>query len=111
MELDSAHVRTVLARLRAAQPQVFGADKHRFELNTPLPEAEVAAFEREYKVELPLDYRRFLTGLGNGGAGPFYGIFPLGRMDNNSDFARGKRTMAWSANFANRFHFLPTGTT
>jgi hypothetical protein len=84
VQLDTAYIRDVLKRFRTAQPQVFGADAHRFQLNQPLPEAEATAFEQKHKVRLPPDYRQFITGVGNGGAGPFYGIFPLGEMDNNS---------------------------
>ncbi len=72
-------------RLRAAQPQVFGADSHHFQLNPSLPGEDVVRFEREHGVELPSDYRQFITSVGNGGAGPFYGIFPLGKMDDNFD--------------------------
>jgi hypothetical protein len=71
--------------LRNAQPGVFGADTHGFRLNPPLPEADVVIFERKYQVSLPHDYRQFLTCVGNGGAGPFYGIFPLGKIDDNFD--------------------------
>jgi hypothetical protein len=59
------------------QLQVFGAHQHEYQLSPPLDEAEVATFERTHDVELPADYRAFLTTLGNGGAGPFYGLAPL----------------------------------
>ncbi|MFF5260950.1 HEAT repeat domain-containing protein [Actinomadura viridis] len=55
----------------------FGEEKHRFRLGPPLPEAEVAAFEARYGVRLPWEYRDFLTTLGHGGAGPYYGLLPL----------------------------------
>jgi hypothetical protein len=78
---DTAAIRRDLHRLRVAAPDVFGADGHHFSLNAPLAEAEVLGFERQHAVRLPLDYRRFLLDLGNGGAGPYYGIFPLGAFD------------------------------
>jgi hypothetical protein len=81
--LDAARIRDALARLRAAQAPIFGANYHQFLLNPPLAEADVLAFERLHKVFLPADYRHFLTTIGDGGAGPYYGIFPLGEMDND----------------------------
>ena len=59
----------------------FGAEHHRFELGPRLPEVVVAEFEDRHEVELPPEYRRFLIELGNGGAGPGYGLTPLNRAD------------------------------
>ena len=72
-----------MVRLKKAQPDVFGAEVHGFRLNPPLSEAEAVAFERIHNVILPHDFRQFLTSVGNGGAGPFCGIFPLGNTDDN----------------------------
>jgi hypothetical protein len=82
VQFDATHVLDVLTRLQAVQPHVFGADTHCFQLNPPLREGEVERFEQEHRVNLPSDYRQFITRLGNGGAGPFYGIFPVGKMDD-----------------------------
>lgn len=74
----------VLALRKAPHPEkVFGARVrgfgHGFRLEPPLPEAEVAAAERELGVSFPSAYRTFLLEVGAGGAGPDYGVFPLRR--------------------------------
>jgi hypothetical protein len=53
------------------------------QLNAPLSEAEIASFEQKHGIFLPTDYRQFITCIGNGGGGPFYGVFQLGFMDDN----------------------------
>lgn len=74
--------------------QVFGASSHRYVLNPPVSEAKVLQFEAQYRIQLPACYRTFLTEVGNGGAGPFYGIYPLGKdinefcYDESFDFLR-----------------------
>lgn len=84
-DFDPLHIQRALQRLRSMRPNapIFGADTHRFVLNPTLAEAEVLGFERQHRVNLPSDYRKFLIGVGNGGAGPYYGIFRLGQMDEN----------------------------
>jgi hypothetical protein len=72
-----------LEKLREHPPSVFGADAHAFQLNPALTEAEVAAFEQKHRIRLPADFRDFLLTAGDGGAGPFYGVFPLGHIDND----------------------------
>jgi hypothetical protein len=83
---DAARVTTLLAQLRDADRGhvgVFGANHHDYVLRPRLPEAELHVWEREHGVTLPVEYRAFLLELGNGGAGPFYGLFPLGSWDGS----------------------------
>jgi SMI1 / KNR4 family (SUKH-1) len=58
---------------------IFGADVHQYRLNPCLNEAQIFVFEQSYAIRLPYDYRSFLHLVGNGGAGPYYGITPLER--------------------------------
>src|SRR5450755_2429190 len=83
--LDASRILHTLAELRSAPPRVFGADVHLCRLNPAAAEVEILAFEQARKITLPPDFREFLTGVGDGGAGPSYGIFPLGHADCNFD--------------------------
>jgi hypothetical protein len=67
---------------------VFESRAHGYRLNPPLAETTVEAFERAHGVALPSDYRLFITEIGNGGAGPCYGLFPFGIQDHNADFCK-----------------------
>ena len=58
----------------------FAARSHGYDLNPPVPEEEVARMEEKHGCRFPDEYRRFITELGNGGAGPAYGVFPLGML-------------------------------
>ena len=79
-----------LKRLQKRRPDVFGALGHRFELAEPAGEGALAEFEREHQIVLPEDYRWFLSEIGNGGAGPYYGVFALGEMDDGHGMAAWK---------------------
>ena len=85
--MNPQEIRSAIERLRKASPRppVFGAGLHQFHLHPSLPESALAAFEARHQCRLPVEYRRFLTEVGNGGAGPYYGLFKLGeRMDRRS---------------------------
>ena len=38
-------------------------------------------FEKYFRIKLPIDYKNFLTQIGNGGSGPAYGLLPLADWD------------------------------
>lgn len=59
----------------------FGADRHKYQLRPPASEKDVAAFEARFHILLPEGYRDFLLWMGNGGAGPFYGLYRLGEAE------------------------------
>jgi hypothetical protein len=76
-----------LAELRAADAecQFFGAFRHGYQLNPPADEGVVAKAERLIGAPLPDDYRDFITTVGDGGAGPYYGLFPLAEALERAD--------------------------
>lgn len=67
--------------------KLFGASAHRYRFNPPYPEAELAQLERAWGFRLPEDYREFITKIGNGGAGPSYGVIPF-RGKDSEDFTK-----------------------
>ena len=55
----------------------FGVKRHRYELNYPLGKWEVEEIEAKFNIKLPDDYRKFISYIADGGAGPGHGLFPL----------------------------------
>lgn len=83
-EIDSriARVKQKLAQVQATwqtRPDEFGVQEHQFRMNPTLSEDALLTFETRHGIRLPEDYRAFLRNVGNGGAGPYYGILPLER--------------------------------
>lgn len=79
MSIDAALER-ITEKLRRAREQgarPFGVDGHRWRMNPPMPPDAVAAAEARLGVTFPEEYRAFLTRVGDGGAGPAYGLFTL----------------------------------
>lgn len=76
-------LREKLQRLRTLDVSLeeFGAISHKYRLGGPLAEAKLRYYEQQQGVVLPYEYRRFLMEVGHGGAGPFYGLFPLDSQD------------------------------
>jgi len=79
MDQQISVIRQKLKELKRKDPafQVFGSSSHRYQSKGRLYENEVKSFERAYNIELPPDYREFIMQIGNGGAGPYYGLESL----------------------------------
>lgn len=68
--------------------EIFGSDSHDYVVNPVLSEDEIHQFEMEHDIFLPEEYRAFLMQIGNGGAGPFYGLLSLDDNDGcETDYA------------------------
>ncbi|MET8008208.1 SMI1/KNR4 family protein [Nonomuraea glycinis] len=74
---DLIHRRLEEIRRQDPDHKIFGAQRHQYRLGPRLSTPEVAAFERRIGVELPESFRTFLTEVGNGGAGPSYGLYEI----------------------------------
>ena len=90
MENICEEIKQKLEELKALDTElgIFGASSHKYDLNPVINEQEIGEFEQRFSCKLPASYKLFLTTLGNGGAGPSYGLFPLGFMDEGFDIAR-----------------------
>ena len=79
MQEQLNRIKSKLGQLRKSDYalEIFGASSHRYHVNSCLDESEIRTFELKNNIKLPEEYTAFLTTIGNGGAGPFYGLEPL----------------------------------
>jgi len=89
--LDKETVLQLLEELRRkdSKRSVFGSAEHDYELNPPIPVSVIEEFETRHGIRLPEDYRYFITEIGNGGAGPYYGSFPFGQVEDGRSWEEG----------------------
>lgn len=71
--------------------ELFGASAHRYQLNPPVRKDRLRRFEARWGFTCPPDYRAFLLELGDGGAGPGYGVLPLGKVDGGNELIDWRR--------------------
>jgi inorganic pyrophosphatase len=72
-------IRNKLEQLRQLDPffEIFGASKHQYKINPKVSAKKLKQFEADHQINLPAEYAAFITQIGDGGAGPFYGLEPL----------------------------------
>ena len=66
--------------------EIFGSSKHGYKLNPTVTQEEVRRFEAHWHLTLPDEYVFFLTKVGNGGAGPYYGLYSLENLDRYNEY-------------------------
>lgn len=66
--------------------KVFGSGSHNYGLNRPVALETVRQFERRYHMTFPQEYVFFLTKVGNGGAGPYYGLYSLEELEKHTEY-------------------------
>ena len=89
LETNEQRVERILKKLKQVKQKglsCFGSDSHKFRLNPPIDEDSIRRFETTQSVSLPADYRCFLKTAGNGGAGPYYGLYKLDQWDDFIDW-------------------------
>lgn len=103
MDIENAasieRIKAKLAELQELDPayKVFGSSSHRYRPGPALTASELAECESNLGVQLPAEYRDFVMQVGNGGVGPFYGLFQLGSfdMENPTDLDQIKKPFRW----------------
>jgi uncharacterized protein (TIGR02996 family) len=70
---SSAEIKQRLATLAELDPD----RKDGYQVNAPLAEAQIVEIEQRVGCTLPAQYRRFIAEVGDGGAGPDYGLHPI----------------------------------
>ena len=83
----------LLEQAKAKDPDFarFGAYSHQYKLAAPASEEAIRKFEEQQGVRLPEEYRDFLTFIGNGGAGPYYGLYGLKALEDDLSDSHGLR--------------------
>ena len=79
MKEQIERIKTKIDRLKQLDKnfEVFGSEKHKYLFNSTKSEKELINFEKSNNVKLPIEYKEFLMKIGNGGAGPYYGLEPI----------------------------------
>ncbi len=79
------------ARTKDPDFERFGADSHQYKLKAPASEEQVQKFEEQQGIRLPEEYRDFLLYAGNGGAGPYYGLYGIKALEDDLHDSHGTR--------------------
>jgi hypothetical protein len=71
----------------------FGCGWHRFRRGPRCSRDDLAAFESRWDISLPVEFKTVLTEVGNGCAGPYYGLSPLESWSQPWDISKLDSTM------------------
>ena len=69
------------ARKKDQNLERFGAYSHQYKLKAPASQEAIERFQQQQGIDLPKEYQDFLRWAGNGGAGPYYGIYGVKELE------------------------------
>lgn len=77
--MNRKYVLDLLQHKKRIDPEckAFGSSYHQYNLLPSIDEDQLALLEKEFEILLPEDYKRFILAVGNGGAGPGYGLYSV----------------------------------
>nr|WP_302601053.1 SMI1/KNR4 family protein [uncultured Acetatifactor sp.] len=83
----------LLEQAKAKDPDFerFGAYSHQYRLAAPASEEQILKFEEQQGIRLPEEFRDFLLHVGNGGAGPYYGLYGIRDLGDGLHDSHGAR--------------------
>ena len=83
-------VERILEQARRMDPQLemFGVSEHQYRLGAPVDLTFVRSIEEKYHFRFPEDYVQFITEVGDGGAGPGYGLYPFSYYCTEAESAK-----------------------
>lgn len=94
IEMDQiSTIKNKLERLKNLDKafSVFGSSKHQYILGSKVKSTSIKDFEKKYNIILPSGFKTFLQEIGNGGAGPYYGLEPIENiLFTDLDYKTGK---------------------
>lgn len=74
----------------------YGSERHRYEFAPVIPMSEIRDFELRHSIKLPESYVEFLTQVGNGGAGPDFGLLSLQELEFRNFISHSNRNVSYS---------------
>ena len=111
--MTRSEVQKILDAARQLDPgyALFGAKKHQYRLRPPLAPALIHKIETRHGLELPEDYVYFLTEIGDGGAGPDYGIDSFAEQfrETGQKYCKNRTTMPKNSHIARIYRNSASG--
>ena len=77
--------------------KLLGAERHRYQFAPVISLSKVRDFEQRHHIQLPPAYVEFLTQVGNGGAGPDYGLYSLEELEFQNFYVHSGRIVPYAA--------------
>lgn len=77
--------------------RLMGSDSHRYQFAPVAALSSVRDFENRHNIRLPAAYVEFLTQVGNGGAGPDFGLYSLEELEFYNYYVHSGRTVPYSS--------------